>query len=37
MRPLIPPGSLVGLNVAGAMPYVDDNLNYIDHARPERL
>ena len=30
MRPLIPAGSLVGLNVAGAMPYVDDNLNYID-------
>ena len=30
MRPLIPAGSLVGLNVAGGMPYVDDNLNYID-------
>ncbi|MFN2974992.1 glycosyltransferase family 39 protein [Terriglobus aquaticus] len=30
MRALIPAGSLVGLNVAGAMPYVDDDLNYID-------
>ena len=30
MRRLIPASSLVGLNVAGAMPYVDDNLNYID-------
>jgi hypothetical protein len=30
MRSLLPAGSLVGLNVAGAMPYVDDNLNYID-------
>ncbi|WP_419805852.1 ArnT family glycosyltransferase [Terriglobus sp.] len=30
VRPLIPAGSLVGLNVAGAMPYVDDDVNYID-------
>ncbi|MBE7181446.1 MAG: hypothetical protein INR71_09605 [Terriglobus roseus] len=30
MRPLIPAGSLVGLNVAGGMPYVDDDVNYID-------
>ena len=30
LRPLIPAGSLVGLNVAGAMPYVVDDVNYID-------
>ncbi len=30
LRPRIAPGLLVGLNVAGAMPYVVDDLNYID-------